>query len=218
MDILFQKRFSVPCQGTSVSSTTQYDWEDIEKELVIFFSFIPQIHSLLCSALCPRRLTLTRHIPDSFVGWLPWGFGQWEASRKVRIARETDRSISSSCPPCFSATSQEPSAFSIAAASWEVVLPPELCLLPSSIILFPSSSTSASVVTSPHYGHSLDASTPLIWSVNTVHTSAGSPFLKAETVVSSSTIVVSWNNSDWIVSFQNLVCIKKLGPQKGAQL
>lgn len=130
-------------------------------------SFILQPHSFTFSALWPRRLTLTKCIPDSFAGWLPFVFGQWMANRKRKV-RERGRCISSSCPFCFSATAQAPSTSSMAAAAWEVALPPGRHPPPGSRAPFPRSYTSASTAT-PLWCNSLGTSTPLVWSLNTVH-------------------------------------------------
>lgn len=70
MDILFQKRFSVPCQGTSVSSTTQYDCFDYymrrhRKRVGNFFFFYSPnpFSALFCSV--PQEAD-----PDKTHPWL----------------------------------------------------------------------------------------------------------------------------------------------------
>lgn len=155
-----------------VSSPTQWDSgilheETYRKTVGNIISFILQPHSFTFSALWPRRLTLTKCIPDSFAGWLPFVFGQWLANRKRKV-RERGRCISSSCPFCFSATAQAPSTSSMAAAAWEVALPPGRHPPPGSRAPFPRSYTSASTAT-PLWCNSLGTSTPLVWSLNTVH-------------------------------------------------
>lgn len=170
--IFFQKRFSVPHQVTTISSPTQWDSgilheETYRKTVGNIISFILQPHSFTFSALWPRRLTLTKCIPDSFAGWLPFVFGQWMANRKRKV-RERGRCISSSCPFCFSATAQAPSTSSMAAAAWEVALPPGRHPPPGSRAPFPRSYTSASTAT-PLTDTTLWVPQHLVWSLNTVH-------------------------------------------------